>query len=290
LYSIGDNPDAFREFFLRYGMDMFSVTEPNSVEGIYNFYIHNLPQLYEVHEMFEDEESKAAFRAYIKGRISNRVKDFKYAPEPQYFLSGFLPSQGDIAIDGGAYDGGTAKDFTLQGAKVYSFEMNAQNYKNCVEVAEKYNFVIENLGLSDKVSETFYTEWGAGSRKVENFNTGLTAKFTDLDSYVENKKLPRVDYIKLDIEGAELDMLRGAFKTVSRWKPKMAVSAYHKLEDLWTLANYIKSIRSDYKFKFRHYRIDCKDYILNDEQRKILDNFGISYFISNNCEGVLYCH
>ena len=84
-------------------------------------------------------------------------------------------------------------------------------------------------------------------------------------------------------------MLHGAFKTISAWKPKMAVSAYHKYEDVWTLAKYIKSIRPDYEFKFRHYRIDCTDYLLNAEERKILDKFEEDYFIPCGCESVLYC-
>ena len=103
------------------------------------------------------------------------------------------------------------------------------------------------------------------------------------------KNLPRVDYIKLDIEGAELDMLHGAAKTISRWKPKMAISAYHKPEDLWTLASYVKSLRSDYEFKFRHYKIDCTNYIFSDIEREILQIFGLDYFVPSGCETVLYC-
>jgi len=113
--------------------------------------------------------------------------------------------------------------------------------------------------------------------------------FIDLDTYVEQKNLPRVDYIKLDIEGAELDMLHGAAKTITRWKPKMAVSAYHKPEDLWTLATYIKSLRDDYEFQFRHYRIDCTNYLLSDNDRAICKSFGLNYFCPSNCEMVLYC-
>lgn len=101
--------------------------------------------------------------------------------------------------------------------------------------------------------------------------------------------MPSVDYIKLDIEGAELDMLHGAAKTITRCKPKMAVSAYHKPEDLWTLATYIKSLRADYEFEFRHYQIDCTDYMLDDERRSILKYFGLSYFVPSHCEMVLYC-
>ena len=117
----------------------------------------------------------------------------------------------------------------------------------------------------------------------------MTANFIDLDTYVAKKNLPRVDYIKLDIEGSELDMLRGAAKTISRCKPKMAVSAYHKAEDLWTLATYVKNLRSDYEFEFRHYQIDCTDYTLNDTERALLKYFGLKTFLPTNCEMVLYC-
>ena len=201
-------------------------------------------------------------------------------------MEGFLPTDGDIAIDGGAYDGATSRDFAMQGAKVYAFEMDFNNYKNCLNRADKYNFTIENLGLSNQEGEEFYSVGGVGSRKGSGEFVG---RFTDLDNYVLKKNLPRVDYIKLDIEGAELDMLHGAAKTISRWKPKMAVSAYHKPEDLWTLAKYIKSIREDYKFYFRHYKIDCTDYMLSDEQRAVLKSFGLSYFLPTACECVLYC-
>ena len=84
-------------------------------------------------------------------------------------------------------------------------------------------------------------------------------------------------------------MLNGAAQTITRFKPKMAVSAYHKPEDLWTLATYIKSLRADYEFEFRHYKIDCTDYMIDDEQRAILRYFGLNYLVPTGCEMVLYC-
>ncbi len=278
---------AFRNYFLRYGTNTWILSNANAMEMLYGFYIQHLSDLYTVHEMFSDEESKKVFRASIKGKLTYRIEDFRYAPEPQYFLEGFFPTGGDIAIDGGAYDGGTARDFAMQGAEVYSFEMDEKNYRNCLARAKKYKFTVENMGLSNQENEDFYIQGNTGSRK--GGNSGLIAKFIDLDTYVIRKDLPRVDYIKLDIEGAELDMLHGAAKTIARWKPKMAVSAYHKPEDLFTLATYIKSVRPDYEFKFRHYRIDFTDYELNDAQRDIFRKFGLSFFVPSGCEMVLYC-
>lgn len=162
-------PVTFNEFFNKNGMDMFCVTNANSVDGIYHFVMNYLPELYETHETFCDEESKKVFRAYIKGRVTNRLKDFRFAPEPQYFLKGFLPSKNDIAIDGGAFDGANSKDFSMQGAKVYAFEMDADNYKKCLPLAEKYAFTVENLGLSDVEDTQFYSvSGGTGSHIVDD--------------------------------------------------------------------------------------------------------------------------
>lgn len=286
IFIVNDISDAvFLPCFSRYGIDFFKIYDDS-----FPFVMEHLPELYSVYEMLGSDESKKVFRAVIKGNVTGKISDYRFAPEPQYFLNGFFPNAGDIAIDGGAYDGSTALDFAKCGATVYAFEMDANNYKNCaarLDKAGENNITLENFGLSDKESQENYYSWGAGSRK--NSDGNFTAKFINLDTYVARKNLPRVDYIKLDIEGAELDMLHGATKIITRCKPKMAVSAYHKPEDLFTLATYIKSLRADYKFEFRHYRIDATDYTLNDEQRAVLRHFGLNYYLPTSCEMVLYC-
>ena len=279
---------GFVPYFTNHGMEVLTQSD----DGQFFFTMTHLPELYSVYNMLGSDESKKVFRASIKGRLTGKVSEYRFAPEPQYFLEGFTPTAGDIAIDGGAYDCGTSIAFAKCGAKVFAFEMDAANYKNCVDhlnnaVGGGYDVTLENLGLSDKESVANYFSGGTASNK--NPNGTFTGNFIDLDTYVAKKNLPRVDYIKLDIEGAELEMLHGAAKTITRCKPKMAVSAYHRREDLWTLATYIKSLRPDYEFEFRHYRIDCTDYMLDDEERAILKYFGLSWLVPTNCEMVLYC-
>lgn len=50
------------------------------------------PEIYSVYEMLGSDESKKVFRAVIKGRLTGRVSEYRFAPEPQYFLKGFYPS------------------------------------------------------------------------------------------------------------------------------------------------------------------------------------------------------
>ena len=135
----GFYPLMFMDYFKPYGTKMFCFNGKSAAEDRYDFYMKHLPELYEVHELLADEESKKTFRAYMTARVTNVLNDFHFAPEPQYFLEGFLPAKDDVAIDGGAFDGATSADFAKQGAQVYAFEMNANNYQNCLARAEKEN-------------------------------------------------------------------------------------------------------------------------------------------------------
>ena len=121
------NDSVFLPCFAQYGIDLFKIYGDS-----FPFVMKYLPELYSVYEMLGSDESKKVFCAAIKGNVTGKISDYRFAPEPQYFLNGFLPNAGDIAIDGGAYDGSTALDFAKCGAKVYAFEMDADNYKNCV--------------------------------------------------------------------------------------------------------------------------------------------------------------
>lgn len=76
---------------------------------------------------------------------------------------------------------------------------------------------------------------------------------TSLDDYVYKKKLSRVNVIKMDIEGAEMAALKGASQIIKEFKPRLAISAYHKNEDLWEIPHRLKTQNSDYKLFFGHH-------------------------------------
>lgn len=86
-----------------------------------------------------------------------------------------------------------------------------------------------------------------GGCKVDAFET------TSLDDYVSKQDVRRIDYIKMDIEGAEVAALKGASGIIARYKPRLAISAYHKPDDLWEIPELIRKINPEYKLYFGHH-------------------------------------
>lgn len=66
----------------------------------------------------------------------------------------------------------------------------------------------------------------------------------------------------MDIEGSELMALKGAEQTIRRFKPKLAICVYHRVEDLITIPQYIKSLNPDYNLYFRKYWPNAVDAVL----------------------------
>ena len=73
---------------------------------------------------------------------------------------------------------------------------------------------------------------------------------------------PKVDFTKIDIEGAELAALNGAEKSIRRFKPDMAITVYHSLEDFWQIPQYLDSLNLGYVFYLRHFTIHAEETVL----------------------------
>jgi FkbM family methyltransferase len=74
-----------------------------------------------------------------------------------------------------------------------------------------------------------------------------------LDDYVSQANLTRIDFVKMDIEGAELEALAGAQELIASRRPRLAVSAYHRPEHLWEIPQAIMASHSGYRLFFGHH-------------------------------------
>lgn len=286
LQSGEEYTNAMYQYFQGQGMMPFLLWNWEELEGKKKYYWFNILNVLEAYQQLEDDMSREAFLGVLKAKLTGQPYDRVYAQEMQYMLHGFKPFEGCIAIDGGAFDGETGRQFADLGADVYSFELDRRNFRQVEEKARKYNFHAVNKGLwSCKKQDKYHV--GGEASTVTALGTE-TAELIDIDTFVSENDLPRIDYIKLDVEGGELEVLKGAAMSISKWKPILAISAYHREEDLWTLGKYIKSLRPDYKFAFRHHMIDARDYYLRKDQRELYLRYGLSLMAPTPWESVLY--
>lgn len=178
----------------------------------------------------------------------------------QYFDLDELPivQEGEIFVDAGCYDGETAYNASVwaQGklSKVYAFEPDRNSIDKCKKRLgqigceyELYN--VATWSCKDRLMFDADDSFGYAS-KVNKFGK----EFVNADS-IDNILAGRpVTYIKLDVEGSELETLKGAVSSIKKYRPKLAVSLYHKPEDIINLPVFIESLGMDYKYYIRHYQ------------------------------------
>ncbi len=85
---------------------------------------------------------------------------------------------------------------------------------------------------------------------------------TTIDEVVSSNDLRGVDFIKMDIEGSELSALQGAETTLRRWRPKLAISLYHRPEDFFTIPLWLAQLGCGYRFYLEHYSIHHEETVL----------------------------
>ncbi len=172
---------------------------------------------------------------------------------------------GDVVIDAGACWGETSLYFAHEAYRVIAFEFipsNIEVFNKNVEgnpqLKGKIHFVNQPL-WSKSGQELYYVDWGPGSRVSfqkmrEDFPDTKTIT-TTIDDTVRELGLPRVDFIKMDIEGAELNALKGAEHSIREFYPKLAISLYHSIEDFSTIPRYLASLGRNYKYYLEHHTI-----------------------------------
>ena len=69
--------------------------------------------------------------------------------------------------------------------------------------------------------------------------------------------IPAIDLIKMDIEGSELKALEGAQECIKKFKPKLQISIYHNMEDLWSIPLFVNNLKPQYRFFIGHHSHDA---------------------------------
>jgi len=180
---------------------------------------------------------------------------------------------GDIVLDLGGCYGDTALYFSNKvgvSGKVYSFEFIPGSIDIFNTNLELNKALKDTVAIVDKPlwnesgKKVYFQDQGGASRvSFDEFEgmEGMTMT-TTIDQFVKEQNLAGVDFIKTDIEGAEPFVLEGSIETIKNFKPKLAISIYHNLDDFTGIINQIDSLNLGYKFYLGHASIYASETVL----------------------------
>jgi FkbM family methyltransferase len=187
--------------------------------------------------------------------------------------------RGDIVLDCGANVGTFTREAIAEGAAIVVAIEPAPNNVECLrrnfaaEIAagkvivypkgvwDKDDFLTLSVSNTTSAMDSFVIQGGT--------HPGVTVPLTTIDKLVLELKLPRVDFIKMDIEGAEQRALAGGAKTLAAYRPRLEISVDHLQEDPQMVPIVIRKIQPDY-------RIACLETELHRKQLRL--DAGILYF------------
>jgi FkbM family methyltransferase len=174
---------------------------------------------------------------------------------------------GDVVIDGGGCWGDTALYFAQDAAEVFCFECMPSNLRilqgnlelNPV-LAAKIR-VIQRALWSQSQEKFLFEDAGPGSHPGTN-GAGVAVETQSIDDFVSANSVARVDFIKMDIEGAEPDALIGAEKTIRKHRPQLAISIYHDLQHFASIPRWIAGLDLGYRLYLDHFTIHAEETVL----------------------------
>jgi FkbM family methyltransferase len=181
----------------------------------------------------------------------------------------------DIVIDAGACWGETSLQFAHDAGPmgwVVAFEFTPNNllvYWRNIDLnpeLKHHIHLVEAPIWKASGQRLHFVDWGPGSRITEDDRKysayeGLV-ETTTIDDTADRLELARVNFIKMDIEGAELDALQGGERTLRKHRPKLAISLYHNPEDIETIPRYLVGLDLGYRFFLDHHTIYNNETVL----------------------------
>jgi FkbM family methyltransferase len=167
---------------------------------------------------------------------------------------------GDIVLDCGASDGDFTRQALQSGAQtVVAIEISPSSAecirRNTASEIAAGRVIVYPKGVWDKDDTMTLnvddTNFAANSVVMhsESSHPSVQVQLTTIDELVAELKLPHVDFIKMDIEGAEVPALAGARDTIARFKPRLAIATEHKPDDEYTIPAAVRKIRADYRME-----------------------------------------
>lgn len=209
----------------------------------------------EASELLADETSRNIFDAILGFRITGDIRLLEPYVDPILFYPTdlFTLGSGETYVDGGAYTGDTIELFIERTAgdfdRVIAFEPDPHNYARLAErFAGEKRVVPKNLGLFSRQTVLKFSSSEERASGIAE-DGDLSVPVTSIDEEIEGP----VTFIKMNIEGAELEALKGARKTIQQWTPRLCISGYHRASHLWEVPLLMRELNPGYKLYLRQH-------------------------------------
>lgn len=223
-----------------------------------SFYADHETEIETVFNLLSDQRSRDNFEAIVRFRISG---DYSLLPQPdlmnQYFPIDLIPRNNPLRlIDCGAFDGDTLREILklkIPIESVAAFEPDLDNFQKLsrtVQSKKITNAMLWPCGVYSKTTQMLFSpdnnEGGTISSNGKNLIQCIS-----LDDVIPNFA-PTM--IIMDIEGAEIEALKGAQNIIQKYRPILAISSYHHPAHLWEIPMLIEQWDQDYNFHYRLHR------------------------------------
>jgi FkbM family methyltransferase len=181
--------------------------------------------------------------------------EWEQAVQKVYEYSSAKVQSGDVVVDCGAHIGGFTRIALRAGAQlVVAIEPELSNIRafrrNFAEELKSGKVVLVEKGVWEKDGRlSLHLSQTGDSHSVailQNAGKDEQIEVVTIDSLVQMLKLPKVDFIKMDIEGAEQNALRGAGRVLTKWHPRLAISSYHQKGDPAAICKIVWDFQPNY--------------------------------------------
>jgi FkbM family methyltransferase len=242
---------------------------PNFVQSMRADLLKNTSAWQRLYDSLVDEESRQTFFDIVRFRLSAEVdlmKSYRVRVQEQY-LEPFMRYQHETFVDAGGFDGDTTEAFAKKYndyLKILFFEPSRKNMLAAHRrLADFRDIQYYDKGLSDNRA-TLRFDPNAGSASALSVLGSETIEVDKLDQLVDQP----VTFIKMDLEGWELNALKGSIRHLKDDRPKLAIAAYHDSPDFRLIFEFIENLDIGYDVFMRHYTQGWSETVLFFRPRK----------------------
>ncbi len=248
------------------GIGMFPIYLSTQLEA-YFYFSAEQKKLFSVINFFEDEKSKKTYTRLLLNMIKGHPVSFDILEPNQYFPNDIIKSfnNGEILVDAGVCHGEEI-DRALRlnkNIKIYAFEPNRESIMNLkTKYMNTEQVVLYENALWEKTESLSFTkDTAVGGERIasEVEENSFCVKAIALDKLMAEEK---ITFVKMDIEGAEMQALLGMERIIHKHKPKLAIAVYHKIEDYLEIPLLVKQLNPKYKFYFKQHSYSSAESIL----------------------------